>query len=259
MTSKNEFIVFFDLETTGIEIKEDRIIQIGMIKVDKDFNVVDAVEQKINPNGVKSRPEAFEKHHITDEELLTCPKFFEVADKILEFMNGCDIGGHNVVKFDIPFLMEEMNKCGRNFSIEKRRIFDTKIMDNHYNNRHLTDTYKDYCHDGDLDCDAHDAICDTQMCIEVYKAMLAKHQPTQDEIDEINGNNKRIDMAGFFVFDENMQVYMGKGKYAGKKFELVDPSYFSWMLKQDFPKETRDLAQRCLNFLSSHLQIHQNS
>lgn len=252
MTSKNKYIVFFDTETTGVEVKQDRIIQLGMIKTDQNFNVVDAVEQKINPDGVKSRPEAFEKHHITDEELLNCPKFFEIADQILDFTKDCDLGGHNVIKFDIPFLMEEMNRCGRNFTIEKRRIIDTKVMDNQLNYRQLVDIYHQYCPTGGLDCDAHDAICDTQMCIEVYKAMIDQHHLTQQEIDEINKNNVRIDLAGFFVFDEDMQVCMGKGKYIGKKFEVVDPSYFSWMLKQDLPKETIDLAKRCLAYLSSH-------
>lgn len=250
MTSKNKYIVWFDIETTGIDPKTDRIIQIGMIKTDKKYNVIDAVEQKINPCGVKSKPEAFEQHQITDEELLSYPSFSEVADDIIEFMDGCDLGGHNCIKFDIPFLMEEMNKNEKDFSVEKRRIFDTKLMDNHYNFRKLANIYKEYCPDADLGCNAHDAICDTQMCIEVYKAMLEKHNPTVQEIDEINHNNSRIDMAGFFIFNENMKVCMGKGKYIGKLIEEVDRSYFEWMIKNDFPKETISLARRCLAYVS---------
>lgn len=251
MTSNNANIVFFDLETTGLDMKTDRIIQIGMVKVNKEtMEVIDAIEQKVNPCGVKSSQEAIAKHKITDEELLAYPKFVEIADSVLEFLEGCDLAGHNCIHFDIPFLMEEMSKCGRAFTIEKRRIFDTKVMYNHYHQMHLEDIYKQLCPNADLDCESHDAICDTQMCIDIYKAMVKEHTPTEQELDEINGNNTRIDVSGFFVFNESMKVCMGKGKYAGKEIELVDPSYFSWMINQDFPQETINLARRCLNYLS---------
>ena len=249
MTSKNEHIVFFDIETTGVDINEDRIIQIGLVKVDQDLNFVDAIEQKINPDGVKSRPEALEKHKIPDEELLQYPKFEEVVDQILDFMEDCDLGGHNIVKFDIPFFMKECERHNKYFTIEKRRLIDTKLLDNHYNFRTLGSIFREYCPDSDLGCEEHDALCDTQMCIEVYKAMLQKHQPEAAEIDEVVGNNRRIDVSGFFVLGDNGVVEMGKGKYAGKPIIMVDPSYFEWMMKQDFPKETINLASRCLAFL----------
>ena len=254
MTSDNEYTVWFDLETTGVDPKSDRIIQIGMIKTVREPNghmrIVDAREQKINPEGVKSRPEAFEKHRITDEELLMYPPFRDVADAILEFMEGCDIGGHNCVKFDIPLLMEEMSRCGREFSVEKRRIVDTRLMDMHYNPRTLESAYRQYCGDAEPGCNAHDAICDTEMCIKLYNAMIDAHTPSTEELDNINGNDVRIDMSGFFVFNENMHVCMGRGKYAGMRVEDVDPSYFTWMCGQDFPPETVGLAKRCYEYLS---------
>lgn len=248
MTTNNKYIAWVDIETTGLNPKNDRIIQIGMIKTDKNLNIIDAVEQKFNPQGVKSSPGALEKHHITDEELLVYPTFAEAADLILEFIKDCDLGGHNSIKFDIPFLMEEMSRAGKDFTIERRRLIDTKLLDSHFNQRHLADIYNEYC-PTNLDCNAHDAVCDAQMCMEVYKAMLAKHQPTQKEIDEVNGNLVRIDIAGFFIFDENMQICMGKGKYAGKLVEKIDPGYLTWMLRQDFPKDTKKVVSHCLNSL----------
>lgn len=252
MTSDNKYIIFFDLETTGLDFKNDRIIQIGMIKTDKQFNVINIVEQKINPCGIKSQPDAFEKHKITDEELIYYPDFSTVADTILEFMKNCDLGGHNIVKFDIPFLMAEMNRCGKVFSIEKRSIYDTKIMDNHYNYRDLEHIYLDYFGKVEIPCTAHDAICDAQLSADICKAMVSKHNPTQTELDTINGNFTRIDIAGFFVFNDKMQVCIGKGKYAGKQIELVNSSYFLWMIEQDLPTETINLAKRCYKYVTSH-------
>lgn len=252
MTSNNKNIVWLDIETTGLNPQKDRIIQIGMIKTDYDFNVIDAIEQKFNPQGVKSSEEALAKHKITDDELIYYPLFSEAADQILEFIKDCDLGGHNHIKFDIPFIMAEMTRCGRLFSIEKRRLIDTKLLYKHFNYKHLEDIYREYCPNDELECNAHDAICDTQMCMEVYKAMVQKHNPSKEEIDKVNGNLTRIDVAGFFVFNENMDVCMGKGKYYGMKFEDVDPLYFNWMICQDLPAETINLARRCLNFLQSH-------
>ena len=250
MTSCNKNIVWFDLETTGIDPKTDRIIQICMVKTDSELNMVRVAIDFVNPCGVKSSKDAFEKHGIKDEELLNCPTFEDISDGVLEFIKNCDLGGHNCVKFDIPFLMAEFERCGKIFTIEKRRVFDTKLMDAHYNQRTLSNIYKEYYPEGTL-CDmAHDASADTKMCIDIYKAMLEKHNPTTDELDEINGNKTRIDVAGFFVFNEQMKVCMGKGKYMGKPIEEVDPSYFTWMMKTDLPKETLNLANRCLAYVS---------
>ena len=249
MKTNNKYIVFLDLETTGLDKNTDRIIQIGMIKTDTDGNAVEAVESKINPQGVKSSPEAFSKHQISDAELLNCPTFEMVADKIIAFCDGCDIAGHNVIKFDIPFLMCEFKRCGKTFTIEKRAIFDTKVMYQHYNMMHLKDIHKQYCPNSVLDCNAHDAICDTKMTMEIFFSMKEKHNPTKDDLDKINGNDTRIDMDGFFIHNENNEVLVGKGKYKGMKIEDVDPSYFQWLANGDVLPETKTLAARCYNYI----------
>ena len=255
MTSNNKYIVWFDLETTGLDFKRDRIVQIGMIKTDLDGNIVGAVEQLVNPGGVKSTEEALRKHGITDEELVKYPEFPAIAGKVVEYLEGCDLGGHNCARFDIPFLMAEIERSGLDFTIERRRIIDTAIMDKHYNKRKLEDVYKDYCPDGTVFKMAHNALYDTKMCIDIYTAMVDRYKPTREEIDEINCNKSRIDAAGFFVFNSDMQVCMGRGKYMGKRVEEVDPTYFQWMMKSDFPKETVNLANRCLGYVLK--QTHQ--
>ena len=222
MKSRNKYIVFFDLETTGLEKDKDRIVQIGMRKVDYEGNAVSTFDMKFNPCGVKSTPEALEN----------------------------DLGGHNIIKFDIPFLMAEFERCGKSFTIEKRRIIDTRLLYLNFNTKVLLDMYREYC--GEPACNPHDAMCDTFMCYGLYEALVEKHNITMDDIDEICGNNTRIDIEGFFVLNENMKVCMGKGKYKGKPVEEVDPSYFDWMCNNaGFTEETRDLAARCRKYILS--------
>jgi len=252
--SNNKYIVWFDLETTGLDRNNDRIIQIGMIKTDQDGNVIDAVESNINPCGVKSSADAFAKHQIKDEDLLSCPTFADVADKIIEFTDGCDIGGHNVIKFDLPFLMCEFKKCGKMFSIEKRAIYDTKVMYHHYNQMHLKDIHNLYCPDSELDCNAHDAICDTKMTLEVFSAMKRKYGIGKSELDSVNGNDTRIDMDGYFLCNENGEIIVGRGKNKGKKVDDVDPSFFLWLSHSDVLPETQALAARCYNYLMKKQQ-----
>lgn len=248
MKSKNQTIVFLDTETTGLDINLNRIIQIGMIKTDQG-EIIDTYEHKFNPEGVKSSPEALEKHGITDEELLLEPTFKERVDEILEFLKDSDLGGHNIVGYDLPLLMKEVERCGRKFSIEGRRIYDTYLMYNNYNKRTLDKMYEKYCGEIPEAIHLHSALSDTILSLDLYKAICKEHEPTVEELDEMNGNNTRVDVEGFFVLDENMKVRMGKGKYKGKLVEEVDWSYFDWMSKQDFLSETKQLALRCKNYV----------
>lgn len=210
MRSNNKHIVFFYLETTGLNKEIDRIIQIGMVKVDYNGKYINRIERRFNPCGVKSTPEALEKHHISDESLVFEPTFEECADMILEFLEGCDIGGHDCIKFDVPFLLAEFERCGRTFTIEKRRIIDTRRLYLHYHEKHLEDMYREYCPDGETYV-AHDALCDTNMTVCLFNAMCKEHNTTIEEIDEVCGNDTRIDIDGFFVLNKDFKVCMGKG------------------------------------------------
>lgn len=250
MRSNNKHIVFFDLETTGLNKEIDRIIQIGMVKVDYNGKYINRIERKFNPCGVKSTQEALEKHHISDESLVFEPTFEECADMILEFLEGCDIGGHNCIKFDVPFLLAEFERCGRTFTIEKRRIIDTRRLYLHYHEKHLEDMYREYCPDGETYV-AHDALCDTNMTVCLFNAMCKEHNTTIEEIDEVCGNDTRIDIDGFFVLNKDFKVCMGKGKNVGMLVEEVDPSYFEWMIEKadHISMETKNLAARVLKYI----------
>lgn len=248
MKSNNKHIVFFDLETTGLDKEKDRIVQIGMRKMDYEGNAISTFDMKFNPCGVQSTPEALEKHGLTDEFLKTQPTFAEYADHIIRYMDGCDLGGHNCIKFDIPFLMMEFERCGKLFTIEKRRIIDTRLLYMQFNAKVLLDMYREYC--GEPACNPHDAMCDTFMCCGLYDALVEKHGITMDDIDDICGNNTRIDIDGFFVLNEEGKVCMGKGKYKNLPIEKVDPSYFDWMFNnKGIPEETRNLAARCYKYI----------
>lgn len=246
--NKEKNIIFFDIETTGLDLKKDKIIQIGMIKTTSNLEIIEKIEQKLNPEDVVIKDDAFEKHHISLEELKEQPKFEQIADFILSFTEDCDIAGHNCLKFDIPFLMEEMKRCGKLFTIEKRRIIDTRLMYNTLNVKTLEDIYKEYI-PTPIGCESHDAICDSQMCYEVYKEMVNKHNLDRVMIDVINGNYTRIDIDGFFVLNDNNKVCMGKGKFKGKPIEDVDVTYLEWLYKQDIALETKNFVHRCYNYL----------
>lgn len=249
MKSKNKYIVFFDIETTGLNKDFDRIVQIGMHKMDYNGTPSGDAEYLINPCGVKSSAEAFEKHGLSDEMLAKEKPFEHYADAILEFMKDCDLGGHNCIPFDIPFLMAEFGRCGRLFTIENRRIIDTRFMYLHYNPRHLVDMYREYV-GREPELRAHDAANDAHMCSELFLAIKERHNTTVDDIDAICGNNTRIDAEGFFVIGENNQICMGKGKYKGMVIEKVDPTYFDWIANNnDISLESRGLASRIYRYV----------
>lgn len=245
---RNKAIAWFDLETTGLDFDTDRIVSLAIVKTTQNGEYIDGIETKINPCGVKSSPEALSKHGITDEELLTAPKFSDIAKIVFDYMRDCDLGGHNIILFDIPFLQREFQRCGIAFTVEKRRLVDTRKLYWEYNRRELHTMYVQYC--GETDAKHHDAKNDVEMSIGLYNAIRKKHEVTESDVDRICENRKRIDMQGFFVLDENMNVRLGRGKYSGMDVKEVDPGYFSWLAKNgSVTLETRELAGRCYNYV----------
>lgn len=249
MYSKNERIAFFDIETTGLEFDEDRIISMSIVITDQAGNHINTWSSRFNPEGVAIKPEAFEKHGITDAELLGCPLFRDKAEEIARFVEGCDIGGHNVTKFDIPMLITEMGRAGVYFSVEKRRIVDTLTI---YRSQHassLTTIYREY-YKTDPKYAMHDSYGDTCAAIDIYKAMVRVYKLDRAEIDKICSNGKRIDMRGLFVFDDDGDIRIGKGRYKGQRVEDIDVTYLKWVFEDsDFPAETKSLAIRCYQYL----------
>ena len=236
-------LIFFDLETTGINITKDRIVEISYIKV---FPNGQEQEKTIRVNpGMPIPPEATAIHHITDEDVKDKPLFKDIAKDLSHVFEGCDIAGFNSNRFDIPLLMEEFLRAGVNFDISKRKFIDIQTIFHKMEQRPLVAAYKFYCNK-DLN-DAHSASADTRATYEVLKAQLDRYSSLENDVDylsKFSSQNRNVDLAGRIVLnDQNVEVF-NFGKYKGQPVEEVlrrDIGYFGWMMQGDFPQNTKNV------------------
>ena len=233
-------LIFFDLETTGVNITKDRIVEISYIKV---FPNGQEQEKTIRVNpGMPIPPEATAIHHITDEDVKDKPLFKDIAKDLSHVFEGCDIAGFNSNRFDIPLLMEEFLRAGVNFDISKRKFIDIQTIFLKMEQRTLVAAYKFYCNK-DLN-DAHSASADTRATYEVLKAQLDRQSSLENDVDylsKFSSQNRNVDLAGRIVLnDQNVEVF-NFGKYKGQPVEEVlrrDIGYFGWLMQGDFPQNT---------------------
>lgn len=236
-------LIFFDLETTGVNITKDRIVEISYIKV---FPNGQEQEKTIRVNpGMSIPPEATAIHHITDEDVKDKPLFKDIAKDLSHVFEGCDIAGFNSNRFDIPLLMEEFLRAGVNFDISKRKFIDIQTIFHKMEQRTLVAAYKFYCNK-DLN-DAHSASADTRATYEVLKAQLDRYSSLENDVDylsKFSSQNRNVDLAGRIVLnDQNVEVF-NFGKYKGQPVEEVlrrDIGYFGWMMQGDFPQNTKNV------------------
>ena len=236
-------LIFFDLETTGVNITKDRIVEISYIKV---FPNGQEQEKTIRVNpGMPIPPEATAIHHITDEDVKDKPLFKDIAKDLSHVFEGCDIAGFNSNRFDIPLLMEEFLRAGVNFDISKRKFIDIQTIFHKMEQRTLVAAYKFYCNK-DLN-DAHSASADTRVTYEVLKAQLDRYSSLENDVDylsKFSSQNRNVDLAGRIVLnDQNVEVF-NFGKYKGQPVEEVlrrDIGYFGWMMQGDFPQNTKNV------------------
>lgn len=236
-------LIFFDLETTGVNITKDRIVEISYIKV---FPNGQEQEKTIRVNpGMPIPPEATAIHHITDEDVKDKPLFKDIAKDLSHVFEGCDIAGFNSNRFDIPLLMEEFLRAGVNFDISKRKFIDIQTIFHKMEQRTLVAAYKFYCNK-DLN-DAHSASADTRATYEVLKAQLDRYSSLENDVDylsKFSSQNRNVDLAGRIVLnDQNVEVF-NFGKYKGLPVEEVlrrDIGYFGWMMQGDFPQNTKNV------------------
>ena len=236
-------LIFFDLETTGVNITKDRIVEISYIKV---FPNGQEQEKTIRVNpGMPIPPEATAIHHITDEDVKDKPLFKDIAKDLSHVFEGCDIAGFNSNRFDIPLLMEEFLRAGVNFDISKRKFIDIQTIFHKMEQRTLVAAYKCYCNK-DLN-DAHSASADTRATYEVLKAQLDRYSSLENDVDylsKFSSQNRNVDLAGRIVLnDQNVEVF-NFGKYKGQPVEEVlrrDIGYFGWMMQGDFPQNTKNV------------------
>ena len=234
-------LIFFDLETTGINIASDRIVEISWLKI-QPAGTESGQTQLVNPT-IPIDPRAIEIHGITDEDVKDKPTFAEIARTLAKEFEGCDFAGYNSNKFDIPLLAEEFLRAGVDFDLRKRKFIDVQVIFHKMEQRTLIAAYKFYCQK-ELK-DAHSAEADTRATYEILKAQLDRYEILQNDIDFLSGfskHNRAVDLAGRIIYnDKDIEVF-NFGKYKGEPVEEVlkkDPGYFGWILHGDFPLYTK--------------------
>ena len=237
-------LIFFDLETTGVNAAKDKIVEISYIKVypngKEESNTI-----RINP-GRHIPEEATAVHHITDDDVKNCPSFKDVAKELSRVFEGCDIAGFNSNRFDLPLLVEEFLAAGVNIDMTKRKFIDVQTIFHKMEQRTLVAAYKFYC--GKNLEDAHSADADTRATYEVLKAQLDRYPSLQNDVNflsEFSTQNKNVDFAGRIIYnDKNVEVF-NFGKHKGcpveEVFRTIDRGYYDWMMQGDFPQNTKNV------------------
>ena len=234
-------IVFFDLETTGVDTAKDRIVEISMVKVMPDGEEI-IKTRRINPQ-MHIPEDATAVHGITDEDVKDAPTFAQIAKSLSQFIEGCDFGGFNSNRFDLPMLVEEFLRAGVDVDFKKRKFIDVQNIFHKMEQRTLVAAYKFYC-DKELD-GAHSAEVDTKATYEVLKAQLDRYPELQNDIAalaEFSTRGETADYAGRIIYNEKGEEVFNFGKYKGMSVSEVfrkDPSYYAWMMNGDFPLYTK--------------------
>lgn len=236
-------LVFFDLETTGTSITRDRIVEISFIKVYPD-GTEECDTLRVNP-GIPIPPTSTAVHHITDEMVANEPTFAQIAPRIEEVFYQSDIAGYNSNKFDVPLLVEEFGRVGRNFRIAGRNFVDVQNIFHKMEQRTLIAAYKFYC--GKNLEDAHSANADTRATYEVLQAQLDRYPELENDVAKLadfSRSGRGLDLAARVVLDDNDVPVFNFGKHKGRPVKDVfraERSFYSWMMQGDFPKNTKDV------------------
>lgn len=234
-------LVFFDLETTGIDIVRDRIVEISYIKVYPNGKE-EMKTQRINP-GVPIPPASTAIHGITDDDVKNCPHFKEIAKTLAAQIEGCDLAGYNSNRFDIPMLAEEFLRADVNVDLTKRKFIDVQTIFHKMEQRTLSAAYKFYCNKS-LE-NAHTASADTMATYEVLKAQLDRYPELENDVtflSKFSSFNNNVDFAGRMVYNDKGQEVFNFGKHKGQLVTEVfasDPNYYAWMMNGDFPLNTK--------------------
>ena len=233
-------LAFIDLETTGINLGNDRIVEIAVVKLLVNGNK--SVKRKLVNPGIPIPKEASDIHGITDEIVKDAPSFKQVAQELKQILDGCDIAGYNSNRFDIPLLMEEFLRAEVDFDMKGRRLIDVQHIFHKMEQRTLGAAYKFYCNKN-LD-GAHSAEVDASATHEILEAQLS-HYPelgnTVDSVLKVIGEDVIVDFARRFAMEKGVEVF-NFGKFKGRPVAEVlksEPQYYDWMMKGDFPQHTK--------------------
>ena len=251
-------IVFFDIESTGLSVGSDKIVEICLLKVMPDNTTITKTE-RINPQ--MHIPEVVsDLHGIYDKDVANKPIFKELADEIRDFIKGCDLAGYNLIKFDLPLLVEEFLRAGMDLDLRGVRVVDVQNIFHRMEPRHLRAAYKFYC--GEELVNAHSAEADTVATYKILESQLSRYEntfirdenereyiPIQNDINSLaafSTNDRHVDFAGHIVFDKNDVEVFNFGKHKGVSVEQVfikEPPYYDWIMKADFPLYTKKIIQ----------------
>lgn len=252
-------LAFFDLETTGVNLASDRIVEMAVLKA-----MPDGSEQsrswKINP-GMPIPLESSLIHGIYDKDVAEAPLFRDAAAEIAAFLDDADLAGYNSNKFDIPMLMEEFLRAGADFDIEDRKFVDVQNIFHQMEQRTLKAAYKFYC-DKQL-INAHSAEADTFATYEILKAQIERYEgkewedrqgnisiPVENDVEALHrftNLSRPVDFAGRIVYDDQDREVFSFGKHRGRPVEEVfaaEPGYYSWMMQGEFPLYTKKCIER---------------
>lgn len=234
-------LVFFDLETTGITIGHDRIVEISMLKLMPNGEK-QILTKRVNPE-IPIPAAASAVHGITDEMVANEPVFAKLAGEIARFIGNGDLAGYNSNKFDIPMLVDEFIRVGLEFEMKGRRMIDVQNIFHKMEQRTLAAAYKFYC-DKEI-VNAHSAEADIMATFDVFSAQLDRYPDLKKDVDALHQftmMNQNVDLAGRIVYNDKKQEVFNFGKHKGKTVDEVfakEPSYFDWMMQGDFPAETK--------------------
>ncbi len=241
-------IAFIDLETTGINLSNDRIVEIAIVKISPDGSK--QVKRKlINPT-IPIPPASSEIHGITNVMVKDAPTFKQVANEIKQFIENCDIAGYNSNRFDIPMLVEEFLRCDLNIDIENRKLLDVQKVYHMMEQRTLSAAYKFYCNK-EL-TDAHSAEVDATATFEVLESQIEKYKQignTVESIVKFTGDEQIVDFSRRFIMENGVEVF-NFGKHKGKPVTKVlkdEPQYYDWMMRGDFALHTKQKLTEILN------------
>lgn len=252
-------IVFFDLETTGLNPSHDKIVQISILKVNVDGKEIQKT-WLVNP-GIHIPEETTAVHGITDEMVKDKPSFLQIASEVMNFIGKADIAGYNIIKFDLPMLAEEMIRAGVDFDVTDRNLMDVMNIYMKMEPRNLSAAYRFFT--GKQLDDAHSADADTRATYDVLCAMLDHYKDA--EVKDKNGivskpivnnmkaladfslHHKNVDLSGQIVYDDKGVAVFNFGKHKGKSVVDVfkrEPQYYDWMMNSDFPEYTKKIITK---------------
>jgi|NGEPerStandDraft_6_1074524.scaffolds.fasta_scaffold12121_4 DNA polymerase-3 subunit epsilon len=244
-------LAFFDLETTGVDVAVDRIVEIAVLKLLPD-GTEETLHTLINP-GVPIPASASEVHGICDGDVQGKPTFGQIAERLAQFLKGCDLAGFNVMRFDLPLLKAEFRRAGLAWSEENHKLVDAHIVYQEKERRDLTAAVKFYCGEGHAN--AHSALADARATRRVLEAQVRRYPELPSSVEGLDTFCKearpdRFADSGYWFSINNGVLTFNKSQHRKQSLLEVaksDPGFLNWMISIDVPEDTKDLVRKALS------------